>query len=444
MDKILYAAEIFPVIHSKKANEIKGKWSELLSVVLSKLLNYAKDHVHYGVFFMEPVNPEKDNCPDYKRVVQHPIDLGTLSNRVYLNFYRCFADIWRDIGYVFKNCRMYNVNDQTDVRILGDTLREYAKILYKRWYSLQLEKYNSLVDEIVEKQREHIEAHPEDRENVEKEILEETDGLLKTLFGLLDRGIEAIERSEVERSDRELLKTIKMQFSQEISVKASLLGEDSQVLSQIFRDLERVFSFSLGLEVAKVELNRLKSFILDTINSNQQALIQKRFEAFLITSLNLLTSEEIQMFHPGDYSLNWVKDNEDHDVDNEEFVYFEDHEIESVDLLSPVDKAYLVKWANMSYLDTTWELESLIYSDQHIKDFLNFNRSQDKESRNNYLGQLSRHRNLLELMNNPKKKAKTPYQTVNEYKNKLYNLDIAKRDSLFQYTQTSQFIFKHK
>jgi hypothetical protein len=51
---------------------------------------------------------------------------------------------------------------------------------------------------------------------------------------------------------------------------------------------------------------------------------------------------------------------------------------------------------------------------------------------------------MLELMSNPKKRAKTPAQTINDYKNKLYNLDIAKREELFQYNAKNQPIFKEK
>lgn len=47
-------------------------------------------------------------------------------------------------------------------------------------------------------------------------------------------------------------------------------------------------------------------------------------------------------------------------------------------------------------------------------------------------------------MSNPKKRSKTPYQTINDYKNKLYNLDISRKAELFQYTPKTQPIFKHK
>ena len=116
------SAEIFPVVHSKKANEIKGKWSECLSRVVSKLLNYSKDDVPYGIYFMEPVNPEADSCPDYKKIILHPMDLGTLSNRIYLDYYKGFSEAWKDLGFVFRNCRLYNPNAESDIRVLGDTL----------------------------------------------------------------------------------------------------------------------------------------------------------------------------------------------------------------------------------------------------------------------------------------------------------------------------------
>lgn len=75
---------------------------------VSKLLNFTKGKVKYGVFFMEPVNPEKDGCPNYRRVIQQPMDLGTINNRVYLGYYRDSTTFWNELGLVFKNCRKYN------------------------------------------------------------------------------------------------------------------------------------------------------------------------------------------------------------------------------------------------------------------------------------------------------------------------------------------------
>lgn len=102
--------EPFPIIHPKKANEIKGKWNELLAAMVLKLLNFSKDDVHYGVYFMEPVSPERENCSNYKRIIHNPMDLGTLSNRLYLDYYKSFHQFFLEFGLVFKNCRKYNTN----------------------------------------------------------------------------------------------------------------------------------------------------------------------------------------------------------------------------------------------------------------------------------------------------------------------------------------------
>lgn len=36
------------------------------------------------------------------------MDLGTILNRVYLDFYKNPFDFWKDIGLVWKNCKKFN------------------------------------------------------------------------------------------------------------------------------------------------------------------------------------------------------------------------------------------------------------------------------------------------------------------------------------------------
>jgi len=43
VDRVIQCVEIFPIIHPKKANEIKGKWTELLAVITAKLLSFSKN-----------------------------------------------------------------------------------------------------------------------------------------------------------------------------------------------------------------------------------------------------------------------------------------------------------------------------------------------------------------------------------------------------------------
>jgi len=170
VDKILYCTEIFPVIHPKKANDIKNKWSEHLSQVVSKLLNFSRDDVHYGVYFMEPVDTEREDCANYRKVITYQMDLGTINNRLYLDYYKNYNQYWHDLGFVFKNCRKYNRDTGCDIRILADTLREYVRILYKKWYDLTVSKCDKLKEDFEAKKLEVETKFKEHRDMLERNI----------------------------------------------------------------------------------------------------------------------------------------------------------------------------------------------------------------------------------------------------------------------------------
>ena len=69
VDRILATTDIFPIVHPKKGSELKGTPKELLQIVALKLLNFTKAGVKYGIYFMEPVDPEKEGCPNYRKIV---------------------------------------------------------------------------------------------------------------------------------------------------------------------------------------------------------------------------------------------------------------------------------------------------------------------------------------------------------------------------------------
>lgn len=116
-------------------------------IVCSKLLNFTRSKIHYGVLFSTPVNPDTDNCPEYFNIVKQPMDLGTILNKIYLDIYKNSKDFWIDIGLVWKNCLKFNTEENSDLRVLGLTLRECSIFLYDQWYHLNEERYNKLVEE---------------------------------------------------------------------------------------------------------------------------------------------------------------------------------------------------------------------------------------------------------------------------------------------------------
>ena len=92
-------------------------------IVCSKLLNFTKNYMNYGVLFCEPVDPEREGCTDYLKIITHPMDLGTIINKIYLDIYKKEGEFWNDVGLVIKNCLLFNKEETSDLHILGLTLR---------------------------------------------------------------------------------------------------------------------------------------------------------------------------------------------------------------------------------------------------------------------------------------------------------------------------------
>lgn len=98
---------------------------------LRRFLNHIQNHKQAWPF-MYPVN--KDEVPDYYNVIESPMDLSTIEERLEHDKYATPKDLVDDIKLIFSNCRRYN--DATTV---------YAKCAAK------LEKYMwSLIKEIPE------------------------------------------------------------------------------------------------------------------------------------------------------------------------------------------------------------------------------------------------------------------------------------------------------
>ena len=135
VDRILNTTEIFPVVHPHQAALVNNKWQEKCINIISKLLNYVKSDVAYGVYFLEPLDPADEGNAHYFKSVKYPIDLGTIHNRLFIGYYERPIDFWKDLGSVFKNCQAVYTNRVGDIRIIGDTLRQIAIFLYKNWHA---------------------------------------------------------------------------------------------------------------------------------------------------------------------------------------------------------------------------------------------------------------------------------------------------------------------
>lgn len=438
VDKILYCTEIFPVIHPKKANDIRGKWSEHLVQVVSKLLNFSRDDVHYGVYFMEPVDTDRDDCGNYRKVITYQMDLGTINNRLYLDYYKNYQSFWNDLGYVFKNARRYNKDPACDIRILADTLREYARILYKKWHEITVTKCDKMKSEYEERNKEFEEKYTKNRAVIEETVTRE-----------FEEKVSEIKRTivDAQRHARdgnfEMLKNSKFNYVNLITQGLYLFGSQPHLMADIVNDLEKALQSdmkNLEGDMIAVVLAKIDKFTTSVRNE----IINRQADSSCRNGMeNHLSVDEIENLFPRGFDYEWLRDEKsEFSLDDEEFGYFTPEEIEEIDITFDSDRIYLVKWKNLSYLEATWEPESRLDCPGKIGDFRIFNRALDKESRSSYANQLHRHKNLLEIMSNPKKRVKTPPNTINEWKRRLYMTEHQHQPIV--YNQKNQPIFKEK
>ena len=71
--------------------------------ILSSLKVHPKSHP-----FLEPVNPEKLNIPDYFNIVKEPIDLGTIEKKLLDGIYLNSESFANDVRKVWSNSLLYN------------------------------------------------------------------------------------------------------------------------------------------------------------------------------------------------------------------------------------------------------------------------------------------------------------------------------------------------
>ena len=83
-----------------------------------------------SVWFRRPVDPLKDFCPDYLRIITAPMDFGTIRRNLEQGVYKKMVQFVSDCDLVFKNCQTYN-KPGSPVGDMGARLQEYLKRKYE-------------------------------------------------------------------------------------------------------------------------------------------------------------------------------------------------------------------------------------------------------------------------------------------------------------------------
>jgi hypothetical protein len=81
--------------------------------------------------FKAPVDPIALNIPDYPNIIKHPMDLGTVNERLRGNLYMHPDDFVSDVRLVFRNTYNYNKKDSEVWRMAEKLSRKFETDLMK-------------------------------------------------------------------------------------------------------------------------------------------------------------------------------------------------------------------------------------------------------------------------------------------------------------------------
>ncbi|XP_023636004.1 transcription factor GTE9 [Capsella rubella] len=104
----------------------------LLMKQCEALLKRLMSH-QYGWVFNTPVDVVKLNILDYFTIIKHPMDLGTVKNKLTSGTYSCPSEFAADVRLTFSNAMTYNPPGN-DVYVMADTLRKFFEV---RWKTLE-------------------------------------------------------------------------------------------------------------------------------------------------------------------------------------------------------------------------------------------------------------------------------------------------------------------
>ncbi|EXB52813.1 Transcription factor GTE4 [Morus notabilis] len=137
--EFLLAKDKFPPAESNKKSKLNGKkhggdlgngfgmgtkFFKSCSSLLEKLMK----HKH-GWVFNEPVDAERLGLHDYRTIITHPMDLGTIKSRLSKNWYKSPKEFAEDVRLTFQNAMTYNPKGQ-DVHVMAEQL---LRIFEERW-----------------------------------------------------------------------------------------------------------------------------------------------------------------------------------------------------------------------------------------------------------------------------------------------------------------------
>lgn len=441
VERVLECSEMFPVMHIKKAAEMRDKWSEKLVKVLRYLINFQIDKVNYGIYFLN-LDPEMTEIEG----IHNRLDFSIILNKLYLDVFKRPVDFWRELVELFSIFNKLNRDKKNDIGCIIHRLMQVSKVLYKEWEGLHQKEIDELIEfnkrnfsfnkfKTLQEELFKISNKDNTQTNMNKTFIE--------LKMLIKNNEEFIEGSTVLREKMDEMKEI-VEKSKPLLVvtenKPIITNEEVRPVNDCIDDnmvIEPIQKEEQPIQEqinTNNDLDKLFQSFIDLLNQ-----IQIEFNQHLLKFENLFSRQAKASIHniyePIRTSLGWLNNSSEPDLS-----FLTDKDI-IISIEHPHETLYCVKWKHLSYSDTTWEKKSDIEGfAEEIKDFIRFNKSLDRNTRKLYTIKYDAHKRLDELISNKKKFAKINSAIVTEYKKKLFKYKEYRR--LFQYNPEKPPIYK--
>jgi transcription initiation factor TFIID subunit 1 len=91
-----------------------------LSNILEKVVDCLRRNTAVSYIFLKPVT--KKDAPDYLDIIDHPMDLGTIRDKVRKMEYRNRKGFRHDVAQIAVNAHIYNDNRNPGIPPLADEL----------------------------------------------------------------------------------------------------------------------------------------------------------------------------------------------------------------------------------------------------------------------------------------------------------------------------------
>lgn len=108
-----------------KAGKYTNKIHHIKMFLLEEL-----PHYDFSLPFMEPVNAKRLRVPHYYTIIDHPMDMGTISKRVAYNYYHNVNELIYDIRLVIRNCFTFNTPGSPVYRNGQDLEKLFLQVYY--------------------------------------------------------------------------------------------------------------------------------------------------------------------------------------------------------------------------------------------------------------------------------------------------------------------------